>query len=262
VRKKDINKIAKRLILEIQKNPHKSITTNDAKVFCGENFVEIVKHSKFESWIENSNQGYQLTSKGYNFHPTKALLGKYWGYLVGIALFIVGLVTFLNGGIDLFNKSKQLNNEDTKSIPKTELVLNTDPLIFELKDLSLKEFKKDTIFVKSIGSGNIILDSLLLSKVKFTDKDYLLRDDRIDLEPRIELLTYHFEQKALTESMNSDLISMDLKFDMIPNVQPNDWFENNKLNIATITYKVYYSDGGKSLFKEINNSIILELKEL
>lgn len=261
--RKEINKKGKLLIIKIQQNSHKSISTSSARDFCGEeNFVEIIKHLKYEGFLEKNSQGYQLTAKGYKFNPTKALLRKYWGYLVLFAAFMVGLVTFLNGGLDLFTKTKQLNKEENKSINETELVLNTNSLIFELNDLSLKEFKKDTIFIKSVGPGNIILDSLLLSNVKFTDKDYLLRDDRIDLEPRVELITYHFKEKALTKTMNSDIISMDLKFDMIPNVQPNDWFENNKMNIVTITYKVFYSIEGKSLFKEVNNNIILELKEL
>ena len=260
--KREINKKSKLLILEIQKNPHKSITAQNAQTFCGDNFVEIIKHSKYEDWIENSNQGYQLTSKGYKFHPTKALVKKYWGYLALFAAIMIGLVSFFNGGIDLFNKSKKFTTEDSEPKHKPELVLNTTPLIFKLKDLSLKEFKKDSIFIKSIGPGKIILDSLAISKVNFTDNDYLLRDDRINLEPRIELITYHFEQKGLTESMNSDVVSIDLKFDMIPNVQPNNWFENNKLNIATITYRIYFTHEGGLKSKEISNSIILELNEL
>ena len=62
--------------------------------------------------------------------------------------------------------------------------------------------------------------------------------------------------------MNSDVVSIDLKFDMIPNVQPNNWFENNKLNIATITYRIYFTHEGGLKSKEISNSIILELNEL
>jgi hypothetical protein len=259
VTKREIDKKAKRLVLEMQKNQYKSITTENAQKFCEENFVEIIKHLKYEGWIENnSNRGYVLTSKGYKFHPIK----KYWGYLVVFALFIVGLVAFLNNGIDLFNKSKQLTIDDNKSISSTELVLNTRPLLFELEDLSLKKIKKDSIFIKSIGIGKIILDSIVLSKVSFTDEDYLFRDDKINLEPSVELITYHFEQKVLTESIDSDLVTMNLKFNMIPNIQPNNWFENNIINIATVTYKIYYTYEGRLVSKEFSNSVILELKEL
>jgi hypothetical protein len=117
VNKKVIDKKAKNLILNIQKNPHKSITTTNARDFCGEElFVEIIKHLKYEGWIENSNQGYQLTSKGYKFHPTKEKLKKYWKYIVVVVAFIIGLVAFLNSGIDLFNKTEKIINKKENQV--------------------------------------------------------------------------------------------------------------------------------------------------
>ena len=72
MKKKLINKKGKHLILKIQQNPYKSITTSSALDFCGkDSFVEIIKHLKYEGFIEDCSQGYQLTSKGYEFNGDK-----------------------------------------------------------------------------------------------------------------------------------------------------------------------------------------------
>lgn len=160
---KNLIKKANQLVEEIQKSSHKSISTNHARSFCGESdFVEIIKHLKYEELIENNNSGYQLTSKGYKYHPTKSKLKNLWKYVVGFSIFIAALIAFLNNGVSLFDGSQKLtekpisvnikDNSQPTSVETNSNLLNVESIYFDLN--------KDEI-----------IDTIML--FQYANKDYL-----------------------------------------------------------------------------------------
>lgn len=113
------------LILEIQKNQHKSVSVQEAKVICGdEYFIEVIKHLKYGGWIEKSNQGYQLTPNGYKFNPSIEKFKKFRKPIIWAVLFIVGLVAFLNSGVDLFNKTEKVIKEKNEEVKNDKFDLD------------------------------------------------------------------------------------------------------------------------------------------
>ena len=220
-------------------------------------FKQIKSGDKY--YWNGSIAGYQLDGSDdlrFNYERKKNRFNKVWFIATSLLFAVAAIIGILADGSQFWDRVTTPNTEST--FEDGELVLTQSKIELDIEDLGLHIYKTDTILIECTKGTYVLQDSSKISSVKYTDEEFLHRDESLNFFPSINLLSCSIENKILNENNIRSTICFELDMNLVGDGYQVAWFEDNeKLNLAEITYCIWYKHNNN-----IDSTIVKNIVQL
>jgi hypothetical protein len=239
-------------IVEFSRTQFKIVSIYDE----GSSFQSIQSCFETERFLRAGGFEKHFANKRDKIRNKKPWYKRAWVIATTAIGVMASLATILEVSCNFWSNLGDTSTATTE--PLEELVLYSKPMFISADKLDFDTYKNDTIDVEITAGSAVLLDSCFLKTVNYTDNGYLYRDPGINLKPKIAVLNYSINKKTLNKDQNKSRIIFVLDLDFIPFGDKVGRLEKGKIiNLAELTYQIFYKQNGIIKSKEITNKIQL-----